>query len=188
MPSAGESSAPGQSCGLRHTVRMTTERTEPPLEAGEREMLTAWLEYHRATLAWKCEGLTDDRLRERAVPPSTLSLLGLVRHMAEVERSWFQRVLGGEDAPFRFFTETNLDGEFDDVDTADVGEAFAAWRGDCEQARQLVAATASLDVTGERRGERFSLRWILIHMIEEYARHNGHADLLRQRIDGAVGE
>jgi hypothetical protein len=167
---------------------MMTERIEPSLEAAEREMLASWLDYHRATLARKCEGLTDGQLRERAVPPSTLSLLGLVRHMAEVERSWFQRVLAGADAPFRFFTEDNLDGEFDDVDTADVAVAFAAWEGDCDRARELVAAAPSLDVTGERRDERFSLRWIMIHMIEEYARHNGHADLLRQRIDGSVGE
>ncbi len=173
---------------MRHTVGMTTERTEPPLEATEREMLTGWLDYHRATLAWKCEGLTDAQLRERAVPPATLSLLGLVRHMAEVERSWFQRVLAGTDAPFRFFTDENRDGEFDDVDTADVAEAFAAWEGDCARAMELVAAAPSLDITGERRGERFSLRWILTHMIEEYARHNGHADLLRQRIDGSVGD
>ncbi len=179
------SACPAAAC---HTVRMTIERTEPPLEAAEREMLTGWLDYHRATLAWKCDGLTDEQLRERAVPPSTLSLLGLVRHMAEVERSWFLRVLGGEDAPFRYFTEENRDGEFDDVANADVAEAFASWHADCARARELVAAAPSLDVTGERRGERFSLRWIITHMIEEYARHNGHADLLRERIDGAVGD
>jgi uncharacterized damage-inducible protein DinB len=167
---------------------MTTERTEPPLEADERDMLTAWLDFHRDTLAWKCDGLTDDQLRQRSVPPSSMSLLGLVRHMAEVERSWFRRVLNGEDAPPRYYTDTNPDGEFDDVDAADVAEGFAAWRADCARARELVAAAPSLDVTGERRDERFSLRWILVHMIEEYARHNGHADLLRERIDGVVGD
>ena len=151
-------------------------------------MLTTWLDYHRDTLAWKCEGLTDDQLRERAVPPSSLSLLGLVRHMADVERGWFRRVLNGEDAPYRYGTDPKPDAEFDDVATADVAAAFADWQADCERARELVAAASSLDVTGERRGERFSLRWILVHMIEEYARHNGHADLLRERIDGSVGE
>jgi uncharacterized damage-inducible protein DinB len=166
----------------------TTGRAEPPLEAPEREMLTAWLDYHRTTLAWKCEGLTDEQLRQRAVPPSTLSLLGLVRHMAEVERSWFLRVLNGEDAPPRYYTDANPDGEFDDVQDADVAEAFASWREDCERARERVAAAPSLDATGERRGELFSLRWILVHMIEEYARHNGHADLLREKIDGSVGD
>jgi uncharacterized damage-inducible protein DinB len=165
-----------------------TERTDPPLEAPERQMLTTWLDYHRDTLAWKCAGLTDEQLRERAVPPSSLSLLGLVRHMSDVERGWFRRVLGGEDAPYRYGNDTKPDAEFDDVGTADVAAAFASWRADCDRARELVAAAPSLDVTGERRGERFSLRWILVHMIEEYARHNGHADLLRERIDGAVGE
>ncbi len=172
---------------------MATERTEPPLEAGEREMLTAWLDYHRATLALKCDGLTDDQLRERSAPPSTLSLLGLVRHMADVERSWFLRGLSGEDAPPLYYAEGNLDGEFDDVDTADVAEAFATWRAECEAARKAEAAAASLDVTFEKRNPqdsrpRFSLRWVLVHMIEEYARHNGHADLLRERIDGSTGE
>jgi len=163
-------------------------RIGPPVTAGERETLRAFLDYQRATLAMKCHGLSDDELRRQSSPPSTLSLLGLVRHMAEVERSWFLRVLGGEDAPFRYFTEENRDGEFDDVANADVAEAFASWHADCARARELVAAAPSLDVTGERRGERFSLRWIITHMIEEYARHNGHADLLRERIDGAVGD
>jgi uncharacterized damage-inducible protein DinB len=170
---------------------MTTERIDPPLEAAERDMLVAWLDYHRATLAMKCDGLDDGQLRQRAVPPSSLSLLGLVRHMAEVERGWFRRTLGGEDAPPRYYSEDNPDGDFDDVDRADVAEAFATWRADCDDARQRVAAAASLEVTGLRRGdprERFSLRWILVHMIEEYARHNGHADLLRERIDGTVGD
>jgi uncharacterized damage-inducible protein DinB len=167
---------------------MTTERIDPPLEAGEREMLVAWLDYHRATLIMKCDGLDDGQLRQRAVPPSSLSLLGLVRHMAEVERGWFRRTLGGEDAQPRYYSDDNPDGDFDDVDTADAAEAFATWRADCEDARRRVAAADSLQVTGERRGERFSLRWILVHMIEEYARHNGHADLLRERIDGTVGD
>jgi uncharacterized damage-inducible protein DinB len=167
---------------------MATERIDPPLEAGEREMLVAWLDYHRATLAWKCDDLDDGQLRQRAVPPSSLSLLGLVRHMAEVERGWFRRVLGGEAVPPLYWSDDNRDGDFDDVDRADRAEAFATWRAECEHARQAVAATHSLDVTGERRGERFSLRWILVHMIEEYARHNGHADLLRERIDGTVGD
>ena len=167
---------------------MTTERTDPPYSAGERAMLDAWLDYHRATLAVKCDGLHDAQLRERAVAPSTLSLLGLVRHQAEVERGWFRRTLGGEDAPALYCSEDDPDGDFDNVDTADVAEAFASWRAECEHARQAVAAAPSLDVTGQRRGEPVSLRWIMVHMIEEYARHNGHADLLRERIDGTVGK
>ena len=168
---------------------MTVERIEPPLVAQEREMLDAWLDYHRATLAVKCEGLSDDQLRAQAVPPSSLSLLGLVRHMGEVERSWFRRVLSGEQAPPRYFSDENLDGDFDDVAGADVAEAFGYWRDECAHARERVAAAPSLDATGTgRRGETYSLRWIMVHMIEEYARHNGHADLLRERIDGTVGD
>ena len=167
---------------------MTVERIDPPLVAQEREMLDAWLDYHRATLAVKCEGLTDDQLRAQAVPPSSLSLLGLVRHMGEVERVWFRRVLGGEQAPPRYYSDENPDGDFDDVADAVVADAFGYWRDECAYARERVAAAPSLDVTGTgRQGEGYSLRWIMVHMIEEYARHNGHADLLRERIDGTVG-
>jgi uncharacterized damage-inducible protein DinB len=166
---------------------MTVERVQPPLAAQEREMLEAWLDFHRDTLAVKCEGLTGDQLRDRAVPPSSLSLLGLVRHMAEGEHQWFTMVLGGEQLPYPYYTDDNPDADFDDVDGADVAEAFETWRSACAGARERVAAAASLDVAGTQDGREFSLRWIMIHMIEEYARHNGHADLLRQRIDGAVG-
>jgi uncharacterized damage-inducible protein DinB len=168
---------------------MTVERIDPPLVAQERQMLDAWLDYQRATLALKCDGLTDDQLRARAVPPSSLSLLGLVRHMGEVERSWFRRVLSDEQAPPRYYSDENPDGDFDDVAGAGVAEAFSYWRGECAHARECVAAALSLDVTSTgRRGERYSLRWIMVHMIEEYARHNGHADFLRERIDGTVGD
>lgn len=166
---------------------MAVERFEPPYAADERTMLTAWLDYHRATLAVKCDGLTDDQLREQAVPPSTLSLLGLVRHMAEVERNWFRPVLGGEEMSAIFSPGMDWEASFRDVAAADAPGAFGAWRAECEQARALVAAAPSLDVEGDRGGERFSLRWVLVHMIEEYARHNGHADLLRERIDGVTG-
>ena len=136
----------------------------------------------------KCEGLSDSQLRERSVRPSTLSLLGLVRHMAEVERNWFRRVLAGEDAAPHYYSDPDdPDGDFDNVDSADVAEAFATWGAECDNARTAVEAAADLDVTGSRRGKQVSLRWILVHMIEEYARHNGHADLLRERIDGTVG-
>jgi uncharacterized damage-inducible protein DinB len=167
---------------------MTAERVDPPYVLDERPMLEAWLEYHRATLSLKCDGLSPEQLRMRSAEPSSLSLLGLVRHMADVERNWFRRVLGGEEAPGLFWTPDNQDGDFDDVDTADIHEAFAAWADEIENARAVAAAAADLDVTGKRRGEDVSLRWVLLHMIEEYARHNGHADLLRERIDGVTGE
>ncbi len=166
---------------------MTLERAEPPLAAQEREMLNSWLEFHRDTLVLKCAGLTGDQLRQRAVPPSRLSLLGLVRHMAEGERQWFAMVLGGEQIPYHYYTDDGPEAEFDDLDGADVAEAFETWRSECTAARERVAAAPSLDVAGTQDGKEFSLRWIMIHMIEEYARHNGHADLLRERIDGTVG-
>jgi uncharacterized damage-inducible protein DinB len=166
---------------------MPVDRIPPPMEADERTMLDSWLEYHRTTLELKCDGLTDAQLRIRSVEPSTMSLLGLVRHMGEVERNWFRRVLSGEDAPPRYYGRENPDGDFDDVDTADVAEGMAYWRDECENAR-AVAARMQLDDAGIRRGEPCSLRWVLVHMIEEYARHNGHADLIRERIDGATGD
>lgn len=167
---------------------MDIERVDPPYEADERRMLESWLDFHRSTLAMKCDGLSDDELRERSVPPSSISLLGLVRHMADVERNWFRWVLSGEHGPGLFWTPENEDGDFDDVDDASVDEAFDAWRAECANARQ-VAASLQLEDTGTRRnGERVSLRWVLVHMIEEYARRNGHADFLRERIDGATGE
>jgi uncharacterized damage-inducible protein DinB len=170
---------------------MAKDRARPGLQAGEREMLTGWLEHHRAILTWKCEGLTDEQLRQRAVPPSSLSLLGLVRHMAAVERGWFRQVLLGEDVPELYSTPEDPDADFNDVDGAGTAEAFSTFEQECAAAREAVAAAPDLDVLSkersERTGEPFSLRWILTHMIEEYARHNGHADLLRECIDGTTG-
>ena len=167
---------------------MADERVYPPLEADERATLTAFLDYQRATLAFKCDGLTDDQLRERAVPPSSLSLLGLIRHMAEVERNWFRPVLGGEEMAGIFAPGLDWEASFREVATADVAEAFRLWRAECDHARALVAAAPSFDVKGFRHSGFFSLRWVMTHMIEEYARHNGHADLIRERLDGSTGE
>ncbi len=162
-------------------------RIEPPRVAPERESLTGFLEYQRQTLAWKCEGLTPEQLREKAVPPSALSLLGLVRHLAEVERSWFQIVLAGERTPSYFGQHPDREPAWD-VDDADPDEAFAVWHKACARSTDIVAATDSLDARGHYGELEFDLRYILTHMIEEYARHNGHADLLRERVDGSVGE
>jgi len=162
-------------------------RINPALTLGERDLLEGWLEFHRDTLRWKIEGLDDAQVKRRSVPPSTMSLLGLVRHMADVELNWFRRVLDGEQAPGIFWSDDNLEGEFDDVDDAVVADDVATWQGEIAKARAL-AATRSLDDTGIRRGEPCSLRWVYTHMIEEYARHNGHADLLRECIDGATGD
>jgi uncharacterized damage-inducible protein DinB len=167
---------------------MTTERPEPPLTGGERVMLRAFLDYHRATLAMKCDGLPDEELRRRPVPPSALSLLALVRHMAEVERVWFRRVINGEDIPAVWSAERDLQVAFD-ASTATRAEAFAAWQAEIGHARRIEAAAASLDVTGyfARWDKDVSLRLVMLHLIHEYARHNGHADLLREAIDGTAG-
>ncbi|MFI7250723.1 DinB family protein [Micromonospora chalcea] len=167
---------------------MDTERIGPPLLAGERESLRAFLDFHRATLALKCEGLTDEQLRRPASPPSTLSLLGLVRHMAEVERTWFRRVIAAEDVPLVWSDTGDFQQAYDARD-ADVAEAFEAWQREIEHARRIEREAASLDVTGHqaRWGEDVSLRLVMLHMLHEYARHNGHADLIREAIDGAVG-
>jgi uncharacterized damage-inducible protein DinB len=166
------------------------ERTEPPHEADERATLTGFLEYQRETLAWKCSGLTADQLRHRAVPPSELSLIGLIRHLTDVEQGWFRRVLNGEDIrPVYWGEDRSQDTDFA-VEGTDPDEALRLWHEECARSREIVAATESLDVTGihHRSGTTYSLRWILTHMIEEYARHNGHADLLRERINGKTGE
>ncbi len=153
-------------------------------------MLAAFLTDHRATLQLKCAGLTAE-LSLRAVEPSTLSLLGLVRHLADVERRWFRQVLAGEDAPPLFSSADAPDGDFDGAVAADpaaVEAAWEAWRAEVAFADRFVAEAPDLDVEAVDawRG-KVSLRWVLIHMVEEYARHNGHADLLRERIDGAIG-
>ncbi|PZR80016.1 MAG: Mini-circle protein [Candidatus Aeolococcus gillhamiae] len=167
---------------------MTASYDDIPREADERATLTAFLDWQRATLMRKCEGLSDEQLRERAVPPSTLSLLGLVRHMADVERWWFRINLTGEPVDQRYSTDEDEDGDFDNLDADDVATVLAHWQAECERARSIVASH-SLEDKGKNRdtGRVMSLRWTLLHMIEEYSRHNGHADLLRQRIDGAVG-
>ncbi|MEU9417988.1 DinB family protein [Streptomyces sp. NPDC048272] len=164
------------------------QRTRPVLTGDERATLTSVLQGQRDTLMMKCAGLTDEQLRRRAVAPSALSLLGLVRHLAEVERSWFRNVINAEDVR-RYFPE-NEAGEWTDfhVEDADPAESFRIWEEACERSRAIVAAAESLDVRGHHEDQAYSLHYVLAHMIEEYARHNGHADLLRETIDGATGE
>ncbi|MFI9508265.1 DinB family protein [Nocardia sp. NPDC052566] len=166
------------------------ERTDPPYIADERTMLQAWLDLHRQTLLWKCSGLDAEQLKQRCVAPSTLSLLGLVRHMTEVERGWFRLTAAGASLPYLYSSEDNRDGDFDDIADADPAAALAAFQDEIKLADAAVA-DMSLEDTFEhhRRSDRvYNLRWIYVHMIEEYARHNGHADFLRERIDGATGD
>ncbi|WP_043732872.1 DinB family protein [Streptomyces zinciresistens] len=170
---------------------MTTERREPSTTADERTMLEGWLDYHRQTLAVKCEGLSETQLRTASVPPSELSLTGLVRHMADVERGWFRRVMAAEDAAPLHYTREDPDGEFHLGEDDTWARAHATWQAEIGAAR-TVAARFGLDDVSEaahaRTGEWYSLRWIYTHMIEEYARHNGHADLLRECLDGSTGD
>ena len=168
---------------------MTFKRPDPPSTGDERVMMRTFLDYHRATLEMKCEGLSDGDLRRPSMPPSALSLLGLVRHMAEVERRWFREVLGGEDLPRVWSDRGDFQAAYD-ASGSTRAEAFAAWHAEVEHARRLEEAATSLDVTvyNDRWGEEVSLRMIMLHMMHEYARHNGHADLLRERIDGVTGD
>ncbi|GAA1935067.1 DinB family protein [Kitasatospora viridis] len=167
----------------------TTERQDPPYTGGEAELLASFLDYHRKTLTLKCAGLTAEQLRERSVQPSELTLLGLLRHLAEVEQYWYQVVLLGEERPPLYFTEADPDRDIHGVADADPVEALAVWQRQVALAQQAVQGLPLETVgRGKRRGEDVTLRWIQIHMIEEYARHNGHADLLREAVDGVTGE
>jgi uncharacterized damage-inducible protein DinB len=165
------------------------ERAIPPLNADERTTLESWLDFHRTTLARKCEGLDDEQAAAASVPPSGVTLTGLVQHMAEVERNWFRRVLAGEPAPPIYDPQADPrgpDGGFELAEGATLRDALATWRAEIARAREHCAGLALAD-TGRFMEQDVSLRWIYVHMIEEYARHNGHADLLRERIDGATG-
>jgi len=167
------------------------KRSEPPLVAGEREALAAWLDFQRETLLVKCSGLTEEQLKEHAVPPSGLTLLGLVRHMTDVERWWFRIHAANTDLPVRYWTDADPDADFNDLGGADAAADLAAYRDEIGQARAAVRGK-DLDEVVPSHGhhpERVrDIRWIYVHMIEEYARHNGHADLIRESIDGLTGE
>lgn len=163
-------------------------RAEPPREAGERETLVAFLEWHRQTFALKCTGVPPERLSDKSIEPSGLSLHGILRHLAGVERWWFQRQFAGHrEVPLLYYTDEDPNQDFDDLD-GDPAEALAVWRAECEKSREIVAAAPSLETTGTtEQGKTITLRWLLVDLIAEYARHTGHADLLRERIDGATG-
>ncbi|MEU2586899.1 DinB family protein [Streptomyces avermitilis] len=170
---------------------MTTQRTEPATDADERSMLEGWLDYHRRTLETKCEGLDDAQLRTASVPPSELSLLGLVRHMADVERGWFRKVLANDDPGPIYYSDEDRDGEFHLTEADTWAEAYGTWQAEIEIARHNAARFGLDDVcegTSKFTDRPINLRWIYTHMIEEYARHNGHADLIRERVDGVTGE
>jgi uncharacterized damage-inducible protein DinB len=151
-------------------------------------MLRAFLNYQRATLAMKCEGLSDEELRQQSMPPSALSLLGLVRHLAEVERMWFSRVFEDSDAPMVWSDTIDFQAAYD-ASASTRAEAFGAWEAEVQNSRRIERAAASLDLAGyqPRWEEDVSLRMVMVHVLLEYGRHNGHADFLREGVDGTVG-
>lgn len=162
---------------------------------GELATYRGYLTNYRLTLAMKCEELSPEQLATRSVPPSTMSLLGLVRHMAYVEQTWFQRALQGNlEEPRPFFSRDNRDIEWDEAvgTPACVEEAFTAWEREIGRADAYLDTLTDADlgdeVTFNGHGDTSSIRDIVVHMIEEYARHCGHADLLRECIDGRVGQ
>jgi hypothetical protein len=167
------------------TAPQVTRGHPEPLAGDEQTMLAGWLEWQRATLLRKCAGLTGEQLARRAVPPSDLSLLGLIRHLAKAERLWFRQRVAGEDLP-RIYPagEAYIHG----AEAAGAEADYATLLAEMQVCR-AVAARTSLDdeFAMEAWGRRVSVRWVYVHMIEEYARHNGHADLLRERIDGVTG-
>jgi uncharacterized damage-inducible protein DinB len=174
----------------RGWVAPAVERREPARESGERQALEQWLDFQRDTLLWKCSGLTADQLKKRAVAPSRLSLLGLVRHMTEVERWWFRMHAGRQDLAFPYDPKSE-GADFEDLDGADAAANLAAYRDEIEAAKAAVADRRLEDVVpsrGDHPERTRDVRWIYLHMIEEYARHNGHADLVRERIDGQTGD
>jgi uncharacterized damage-inducible protein DinB len=158
---------------------------------GERATLLDYLHFHRLTMEMKCADLDAAQLARRSVPPSTMSLLGLVRHMADVERNWFRRVMAQADAPPLYWSEDVPDADWLGAvaDPAVVDDAWRAWREEVAFAEKFVADSPDLGLRVPMRdGTTVALREVLLHMIEEYARHNGHADLLRERVDGRVGQ
>ena len=166
---------------------------DPRMQAGptkgERECLVGYLEHYRTTLELKCDGLTPEQLATRSVPPSTMSLLGMVRHMARVEQSWFRRVIEGRMEITRLFQEEDGGFAYDAaaVDEAFVADAWQLWRDEVAYAREVLERT-DLDAVVDVHGDPCEVRDIIVHMIEEYARHVGHADLLRECIDGRTGQ
>ncbi|MFC4085220.1 DinB family protein [Amycolatopsis samaneae] len=170
-------------------ARVGGERVDPSCVADEPTSLTEYLEWQRRTFELKCAGLSQAQLSTLSVPPSGMSLHGLLRHLTSVERWWFRQQFAGEDLPILYYSDDDPNQDFERLD-GDVEAAFALWRAECERSREIVAAAGSLERTGTRRGtgEPFTLRWLMLRMIAEYARHLGHADLLRERIDGEVGE
>ena len=166
------------------------ERTDPEAASDERTTLVQFLDYQRDSLELKAAGLSDEQAATASCPPSMLTLTGLVRHLAEVERNWFRRCFAAEDAPPLFYSDERPDGDLEVDATTSLEDSIAVWRAEVARADEVVAGVSDLGqlAAAPRHGNYPNMRWILVHMIEEYARHMGHADLLRERIDGVVGD
>jgi hypothetical protein len=164
-------------------------RTDPDLLAGELAMLGQYLDFHRATLEMKCAGLSDHELKRRAVPSSNLTLLGLVRHLTDVEYGWFDEWLDGQPEQASYFTSDDPNGDFDNLESRPVPEVWDAYHAQVAESRRILGTFSdAAEVARGGAGRSRNVRWVAMHMIEEYARHNGHADLLREAIDGRTGE
>jgi len=160
-------------------------RNEPDRLGGERQLLDQWLDYHRESLLLKCEGLTGEQLVLRSCPPSPMSLAGLVRHLTEMERMYAHR-LADRGVPLLYCNDASPDGDFDDVSPQAAFDDIRVFTEHCDQSRAITAGLSLEDSFGESRPG--SLRWFYLYLIKEYSRHLGHADLLRERVDGATGE
>jgi uncharacterized damage-inducible protein DinB len=165
-------------------------RETDTMSRGEKQILVEYLDAYRMTLEMKCDGLDAEQLARRSVPPSTMSLLGLVRHLAAVEQRWFQFVLQGLESARLYGKDEDPDADFDGAvaDPAVVEEAFDQWRSQVIQAKAILAAEEDLGRLVDHHDGQLEVRDVVVHMIEEYARHVGHADLLRECIDGRTGQ
>jgi uncharacterized damage-inducible protein DinB len=157
------------------------------LHAPESEMLRGLLDYHRSTLLWKCAGLTAKQLAMAPYPQSNLTLLGLIRHLSKVERIWFRRQFRGEGIEMLYSTADRKDADYEDIDPARAEAEYAALLAEQEASRQAVAGACLDETFVDSDGDEISLRFVFNHMIGEYARHNGHADFVRQGVDGVTG-
>lgn len=155
----------------------------------ERSNLLDYLGHYRQTFEKLCGGLSAEQLATRSVPPSSLSLLGLLRHLAKVEHVWFRQVMERQDVPRLYDSDTIKDHDFDGAvaDQAVVEEAWESWRREVAHADEYLAQVTDMETEGKHHGSPIQLRDVLVHLIEEYARHCGHADLLRERVDGRTG-
>jgi hypothetical protein len=162
-------------------------RTVIPRDGDEMSMLAAYLDHYRETFELKCAGLDTEQLSLRSAPPSTMSLHGLARHLGGVERWWFAINFAGIDLPLLYYSDDDPDQDFQSL-AGDPLEALRVWRDECERSRRIVDEASGLDQRGavERNGS-YTLRWLMLRMIAEYSQHDGHADLLREGIDGVVG-